>query len=233
MKVALITGGSRGLGRALARALARQGWGLVIDARGAAELEAVVGDLQDSTTVVAVVGDVADPSHRHALVAAAERLGGLDLLVNNASVLGPSPMPALTAYPLDDLRSVYEVNVVAPLALIQLSLSLLEARRGRIVNITSDAGVEGYPGWGGYGSSKAALEQLSNVLAAELADRSDVRVWWVDPGDMRTQMHQDAFPGEDISDRPPPEDVVPSLVELITSDRPSGRYRAAELAVAP
>jgi NAD(P)-dependent dehydrogenase (short-subunit alcohol dehydrogenase family) len=161
-------------------------------------------------------------------VEAARSLGGPDLLVNNASALGPSPQPKLADYPLDVFRQVYEVNVTAPLALIQLALPLLaQSPQGRILNVTSDAGVEGYEGWGGYGSSKAALEQLSKVLAAE---QPQLRVWWVDPGDMNTQMHQEAFPGEDISDRPPPEESVPGLLRLIDDDLPSGRYSAREVA---
>jgi NAD(P)-dependent dehydrogenase (short-subunit alcohol dehydrogenase family) len=169
---------------------------------------------------------VADPAHREELVAAAVRMGRLRLLVNNASVLGPSPQPDLDAYPLEVLDSVYRINVLAPLGLIQLALPALAAEHGTVLNITSDAGVESYPGWGGYGSSKAALEQLSNVLAAE---HPGLRVYWADPGDMRTRMHQDAFPGEDISDRPLPETSVPGLLQLIEGDLPSGRYRAREL----
>ena len=226
MAVAVITGGSRGLGLALARALAERGWKLVVDARGARELGAAAAELAATTEVVAVAGDVADGGHRRAVVEAAERLGGLDLLVNNASVLGPSPQPTLDRYPLDVLASVYATNVVAPLGLVQLALPLLRSSGGRILNVTSDAAVEGYEGWGGYGSSKAALEQLSNVLAAE---EPAVRVWWLDPGDMRTRMQQEAFPGEDISDRPPPEDSVPAILRLLDEDRPSGRYRARDL----
>jgi NAD(P)-dependent dehydrogenase (short-subunit alcohol dehydrogenase family) len=173
---------------------------------------------------VAVPGDVTDDGHRQALVEAARALGGPDLLVNNASLLGPSPQPRLADYPLDVFRRVYEVNVTAPLALIQLALPLLaQSPQGGILNVTSDAGVEGYEGWGGYGSSKAALEQLSKVLAAE---HPQLRVWWVDPGDMNTQMHQEAFPGEDISDRPPPEESVPGLLRLLDDDLPSGRHQA-------
>ena len=220
MPVAIITGGSRGLGRALAVELVARGWSVVADARTAADLAAVPG-------VVGVPGDVTDPVHRRALVDAAGALGGLDLLVNNASVLGPSPQPRLAAYPLDAVRAVYEVNVVAPLAMIQEALPLLRRRGGGIVNVTSDASVEAYDGWGGYGSSKAALDHLSAVLAVE---EPGVRVWAVDPGDMRTRMHQEAFPGEDISDRPEPETVVPGLLALIGSDRPSGRVRVAEVA---
>jgi NAD(P)-dependent dehydrogenase (short-subunit alcohol dehydrogenase family) len=222
--VAIVTGASRGLGLELARALADRGWRLVLDARGADALRAVEAELAGRAEVVAVPGDVTDEVHRRALVdAARERFGRLDLLVNNASVLGPSPQPTLAEYPLDELRRVYEVNAVAPLALVQLALPLLTESRGRIVNITSDAAVEGYEGWGGYGSSKAALEQLTNVLAAE---HPALRVYRVDPGDMNTQLHQEAFPGDDISDRPPPADSVPGLLAVIEGDLPSGRYSA-------
>jgi NAD(P)-dependent dehydrogenase (short-subunit alcohol dehydrogenase family) len=226
MKIALITGASMGLGRALSEGLAADGWGLVIDARTPGPLHEAAQDLRRLTQVVALPGDIADPQHRAALIEAAAGLGGLDLLVNNAGILGPSPQPRLEAYPLDVLANVYAVNVIAQLGLVQAALPLLEARRGRILNVTSDAAVEPYPGWGGYGSAKAAFEQLSAVLAAE---HPDLRVWWVDPGDMRTRMHQDAFPGEDISDRPLPEDAVPTLVELIGSEVASGRYRVEEL----
>ena len=226
MSVAILTGASRGLGRALAGALAERGWSLVIDARGAAALTDVRRSLEVKTKVVAVAGDVADDAHRRALVAAAEELGGIDLLVNNASVLGPSPQPALRDYPLETLEDVFRINVIAPLALIQIAAPSLARTSGRVVNITSDAAVEGYEGWGGYGSSKAALEQVSRVLAAE---HPELRVYWVDPGDMNTQMQQQAFPGEDISDRPAPEASVPGLLAIIEGDHPSGRYRAADL----
>jgi NAD(P)-dependent dehydrogenase (short-subunit alcohol dehydrogenase family) len=220
MPVGIVTGASRGLGRALARALAERGWRLVVDARGADALAEATAGLSG---VTAIPGDVADPEHRRALVeAAGERI---DLVVNNASLLGPSPQPALTEYPLDVLRQVYEANVFAPLALLQLAVPRL-ADGAAVLDITSDAGVEPYEGWGGYGSSKAALEQLTAILAAE---HPGLRVYWVDPGDMRTQMHQDAFPGEDISDRPPPEESVPSLLALIEGSLPSGRYRAGEV----
>jgi NAD(P)-dependent dehydrogenase (short-subunit alcohol dehydrogenase family) len=235
MKNAIVTGASRGLGLALTRALVERGWSVVVDARGAEALQQAVGGL--GSAVVAIPGDVAAGSHREALVDAAARLGGLDLLVNNAGILGPSPQPHLADYPLHVLRNVYEVNVVAPLALTQLALPLLRERRGCVVNITSDASVEAYEGWGGYGSAKAAVDHLSRVLAAE---EPLVRVYAADPGDMRTQMHQEAFPGEDISDRPLPEDSVPGLLALIEGSvegsidgaRPSGRVRVAELAEA-
>jgi NAD(P)-dependent dehydrogenase (short-subunit alcohol dehydrogenase family) len=224
MPTAIITGASRGLGLALARALARDGWRLVVDARGAEALDAAADDLGRLGEVTAIAGDVSDPQHRQALVdAAGERI---DLLVNNASLLGPSPQPALADYPLDVLERVYGVNVFAPLALIQLALPRMP-EGGRILNITSDAGVEAYEGWGGYGSSKAALEQISAIL---LGEHPQLRIYAVDPGDMNTQMHQEAFPGEDISDRPPPEDSVPGLIALIEGGHPSGRYRAHDLA---
>jgi NAD(P)-dependent dehydrogenase (short-subunit alcohol dehydrogenase family) len=222
--VALVTGASRGLGRALARELAARGWALVVDARDAAALQSATDELGEGVTVVP--GDVADPAHRQELALAVERLGRLDLLVNNASDLGPSPLPHLDSYPLEGLERVLRVNVVAPLALIQLLLPLLKATSGAVVDITSDAAVEPYPGWGGYGASKAALDQLTAVLAAE---EPDLPVWSFDPGDMRTRMHQEAFPGEDISDRPEPETVVPALVALIDERPPSGRYRASDL----
>jgi NAD(P)-dependent dehydrogenase (short-subunit alcohol dehydrogenase family) len=220
MPAGIVTGASRGLGLALARALAERGWRLVVDARDADALMRATAGLDG---VVAIPGDVTDPAHRRALVeAAGDRI---DLLVNNASTLGPSPQPPLAGYPLTELRRVYEVNVLAPFALAQLALPRL-GPGAAIVNVTSDAGVEAYEGWGGYGSSKAALEQLTSILAAE---QPELRVHAVDPGDMRTQMHQEAFPGEDISDRPPPEASVPGLLALIEGSLPSGRYRAAEL----
>ena len=225
----MITGGSRGFGLALARGLAERSWKLVVDARGADELGRAARDLAATTEVVALAGDVGAEAHRRELVQAAEGLGRLDLLVNNASALGPSPQPTLDRYPLDVLAQVYATNVLAPLGLVQLALPLLRASHGRVLNVTSDAAVEGYEGWGGYGSSKAALDQLSNVLAAE---EPAVRVWWLDPGDMRTRMQQEAFPGEDISDRPPPEDSVPAVLRLLDEDRPSGRYRARDLVAA-
>ena len=226
--VAIVTGASRGLGAALARRLAEDGWRLVLDARGGDALRAVLDELPGDGHQ-AVAGDVADAVHRKELVAATG--GRLDALVNNASHLGPSPQPALADYPTDELRRVYEVNVVAPLALAAEALPALREAKGRILNVTSDAGVEPYEGWGGYGSSKAALEHASRILAAE-EEPNGVRVYVVDPGDMRTQMHQEAFPGEDISDRPPPEVSVPGFLTLLREDLPSGRYGAREV-VAP
>ncbi|MGV3526584.1 MAG: SDR family NAD(P)-dependent oxidoreductase [Candidatus Sericytochromatia bacterium] len=228
-RTALITGASRGLGRALARALAHQGWQLLLTARSADDLAAVATELQALTQVQSLPGDIAQASHRQALSEAARTLGHLELVVNNASSLGVSPLPALLDYPLAALEQVYQTNVFAPLALLQ-SLRPLLGERARILNISSDAGSVAYPGWGGYGSSKAALEQISAVLAEEIPDW---RVYWVDPGDMRTDMHQAAFPGEDISDRPLPEASVPGLLRLIHGGFPSGRYQAHEAALKP
>jgi NAD(P)-dependent dehydrogenase (short-subunit alcohol dehydrogenase family) len=224
MSNALITGASEGFGRALARELAARDWRLVLTARRAEPLHAVATDLP---TALAVPGDVTDAAHRADLAAAVREIGELHLLVNNASTLGPSPLPGLRDYPLDELRRVYDTNVLAPLALLQTMLPALEVAGGVVVNLSSDAAVEAYPGWGGYGSSKAALDQLSAVLAAELPD---LRIYAFDPGDMRTAMHQLAFPGEDISDRPEPETVAPALLRLIASRPPSGRYRASDVA---
>ncbi len=222
---ALITGASRGLGLALARQLARQGWKLLLDARGATALEGARAELAQWTQVIAIEGDVTDEKHRQDLVVATKQLGPLTALINNASLLGPSPQPLLLHYPLATLEQVYRTNVLAPLALIQEFWQYLQPE-GCIINVTSDAGVEAYPGWGGYGSSKAALEHLSHILAAENESR---RIYWVDPGVMRTQMHQEAFPGEDISDRPLPEESVPGLLALISGTLPSGRYIARAL----
>ena len=223
MPVALITGGSKGLGLAVARALAARGWSVVADARHAASLTAALSGLPEA---VAVPGDVTDPAHRAALAQAVARLGRLDLLMNNASRLGPSPQPQLRSYPLPELRRVYEANVIAPLALAQQLLPALAAAAGAIVNVSSDAATEPYPGWGGYGSAKAALDQLTAMLGAE---ETAVRCYAFDPGDMRTDLHQQAFPGEDISDRPEPATVVPALLRLLDERPPSGRYRAAAL----
>ena len=222
-KVAIVTGASRGLGLAITRALINAGWRAIIDARDSTDLERAAGALGDR--VMAIPGDVSDPEHREKLIRAAIRSGGLDLIVNNASTLGPSPRPRLENYPLDALRGVYEVNVLSPLALIQAALPLLRQRRGVVLNVTSDAGSEPYEGWGGYGSSKAALDHMTDILATE---EPDVAVYRFDPGDMDTRMHQRAFPGEDISDRPPPERSVPPLMRLIKDRPPSGLYRAAD-----
>ncbi|MGH3191817.1 MAG: SDR family NAD(P)-dependent oxidoreductase [Streptosporangiaceae bacterium] len=227
--IAMVTGASRGLGRALAAGLAREGYDLIIDARDAAALDAAASQIRAAGgRVTAIPGDVTDPAHRAALAqaAAGAAAGRLDLLVNNAGTLGASPLPALADYPVGELRAAFEANVIAPIALTQLVLPALRARGGAVLNVTSDAAVEAYAGWGGYGAAKAALEQASNVLAAE---ELAVRVWWADPGDIRTDMHQLAFPGEDISDRPLPGEIVPAFLRLITQRLPSGRYRAAHL----
>ena len=221
-RTALITGASRGLGLALARELAAQGWALIVDARGAEALAAAEAELARDTTVVAIPGDVTEAGHRQALAGAATTLGNLHLVVNNASTLGPSPQPALADYPLAVLEQVYRTNVIAPLALLQLLRPALQPG-AVVINVTSDAAVEAYPGWGGYGSSKAALDQLSAIFAAE---NPELRVYAVDPGDMRTQMHQEAFPGEDISDRPLPEASIGGFLRLIDGKMPSGRYQA-------
>jgi short-subunit dehydrogenase len=226
MKKALVTGASRGLGRALASGLATAGYALVIDARNEQALRLAADGIRaqvPGADVTALPGDITDPAHRTLLRATA---GDIDLLVNNAGTLGAAPLPALADYPVEELRAAFEANVIAPLALTQLFLPALRERGGAVLNVTSDAAVEPYAGWGGYGAAKAAIEQASNVLAAE---ESAIRVWWVDPGDLRTEMHQAAFPGEDISDRPLPESVAPALVRLVAERLPSGRYRAAEL----
>jgi NAD(P)-dependent dehydrogenase (short-subunit alcohol dehydrogenase family) len=228
MYTAVITGASRGLGRAVSFALARRGATLVVDARGRSALDGVARELLDAgaAAVVALPGTVTDPAHRAAIAGAVGRAGRLDLLVNNASTLGPSPQPALRDYPLEEWSRVYDVNVAAPLALTQLLLPVLRRSGGALVNITSDAAVEPYDGWGGYGSSKAALDQWTAILAAE---EPGVHVYSFDPGDMRTQMHQEAFPDEDISDRPAPEVVVPAVLRLLDELPAGGRYRGADL----
>ena len=228
---AIVTGASRGFGAAVARLLAEDGWRLVVDARHPDRLADTVAAL--GPRCVGIAGDVTDAEHRHALIDAAAATGGLDLLVNNASELGPSPLQRITELDSDVLARIFAVNVIAPAALVASALPLLAARRGAIVDVTSDAAVEGYPGWGGYGASKAALEQADRVLVTELAeDDTDVRVWTLDPGDMRTDMHQAAFPGEDISDRADPRSVAPVVPRLVATRPPSGRIRAAELLVA-
>jgi short-subunit dehydrogenase len=226
--IAVVTGASRGLGFALADALAGSGYALIVDARDGAALAGAAADLtaRHGAQVTALPGDISDPAHRAELAAAAAGLGGASLLINNAGTLGVSPLPALADYPPDELLAAFKVNVVAPLALTQLLLPDLRRHGGAVLNVTSDAAVEPYAGWGGYGAAKAALEQASNVLAAE---ETTIRVWWVDPGDLRTTMHQQAFPGEDISDRPLPATVTPAFLRLISERLPSGRYRAAEL----
>ena len=229
-RVAIVTGGSRGLGAALANGLAGDGWTVVIDGRDVATLEAAATRIGGTSvgTVIAIAGDVADARHRSELVEAARAAGSIELLINNASVLGPSPLHHLGDHPLAALEEIFDVNVVAPLGLIQLALPDLRRNHGAVINVSSDAAVEGYEGWGGYGSSKAALDQVSKVLAAE---EPDLRIYAFDPGDMRTAMHQDAFPGDDISDRPEPETVVPAVRVLLATSPPSGRYRGSDLSV--
>ena len=223
--VAIVTGGSRGFGRAVAAALLDRGWTVVADARRADDLEATAAELA-CPRLITVPGDVTEPTHRAALLVAAIDSGPLRLLVNNASRLGPSPQPPLADYLAADLRAVYNTNVFAPLAVIQAALPALTDNCGVIVNITSDAAIEPYEGWGGYGSSKAALDHLSAILAAE---NPGIGVYAFDPGDMRTEMHQAAFPGEDISDRADPESVVPALLRLLDTRPAPGRYRAHDL----
>jgi NAD(P)-dependent dehydrogenase (short-subunit alcohol dehydrogenase family) len=231
MPVAVVTGVSRGFGQALARSLAADGWALVVDARNGPALRDAAVELQALGAVVrALPGDIRDPAHRRLLVESAGILGGIDLLVNNAGTLGPSPLPPLERVGVDALTEVLAVNVAAPLALVQAALPRLRRSRGAVVAVTSDAAVEAYEGWGVYGASKAALEQMHHVLGAE---EPEVRVYRFDPGDMRTQMHQDAFPGEDISDRPDPAEAAAALRRLLGWAPPSGRYRAAELVEVP
>jgi NAD(P)-dependent dehydrogenase (short-subunit alcohol dehydrogenase family) len=228
MEIAIVTGASEGLGRALALDLAADGWAVVVDGRRPGPLEEVAAEIRAAGgVVVAVPGDVADAGHRAALVAAAEELGGLHLLVANAGTLGPTPLPRLADVDLDAVAATFAVNAVAQLGLVQAALPALRRAEGTVVAVTSDAAVEGYEGWGAYGASKAALEQLAHVLGAE---EPAVRVHRFDPGDMRTRMHQDAFPGEDISDRPEAASAVPALRRLVAERPPSGRYRASELA---
>ena len=222
--VALVTGASRGLGLALTSALVARGWHVVVDARDRDRLSAAVAALPDPSAVTAIAGDVVDDDHRAAL--AAQVTGGLDLLVNNASVLGPSPLPPLAEHPLPDLLEVFEVNALAPIALVQLVLQALRTRGGRIVDVSSDAAVEPYAGWGAYGAAKAALDHATAVLAVE---HPELRVHAFDPGDMDTELHRLAEPGEDLSHLPSPASVVPALLRLLDEDLPSGRYRAAEL----
>ncbi len=224
-KTVLVTGASRGLGLALARGLAVRGWNLILTARDAERLRSVRDELATRTHVAAIAGDVTDPEHRSAMAVLARGHAGLDAVVNNAGALGPSPQPALLEYPLDVLSNVFETNVIAPLGVLQAVRAELKPG-ARIINVTSDAAVNPYSGWGGYGSSKAALEQLSAVFATE---NPSVKVYWVDPGDLRTDMHQAAFPGDDISDRPLPEVRVPAFITLLEGDLPSGRYVAAAL----
>jgi NAD(P)-dependent dehydrogenase (short-subunit alcohol dehydrogenase family) len=226
--VAVVTGASQGLGLALTRQLVGEGWHVIVDARHGDLLQAALAALPRGR-VTAIAGDVADPDHRGELARAVAAAGRLDLLVHNASELGPSPLPRLADHPIDELERVYRVNVLAPLALTQLVLEQLRASRGALIAVSSDAAVEAYPGWGGYGSGKAALDHLVAVLAAE---NPDLRIYSIDPGDMNTAMQQRAFPGEDISDRPSPVTAVPALLRLARQELPSGRYRAADLPAA-
>jgi NAD(P)-dependent dehydrogenase (short-subunit alcohol dehydrogenase family) len=227
-RTALITGASRGLGRALARGLAARGWNLIITARDAQQLGVIRAELAVRTHVAALAGDLTHADHRAALAVLARGHAGLDAVINNAGALGPSPLPSLLDHPLDALADVFATNVIAQLGVIQALRADLKPD-ARVINITSDAAVNAYAGWGGYGASKAALEQLSAVLAVE---NPHIRVYAVDPGDMRTDMQQAAFPGDDISDRPLPEARVPAFVKLLEEDLPSGRYAATELAAA-
>ncbi|HZU79787.1 MAG TPA: SDR family oxidoreductase [Acidimicrobiales bacterium] len=230
MRTAIVTGASRGLGRALAHRLAPD-WRLVLDARHGDALEVVTRELvADGAVVAGIAGDVTDPAHRAELVARAVELGGVDLLVLNAGALGPSPLPRVEETDPSALAALFEVNVLAPLALVQLALPRLRAAGGTVVAVTSDAATEAYAGWAAYGASKAALEQLHHVLAVE---EPALRVYRFDPGDMRTDMHQAAFPGEDISDRPEPDAAAGALARLVASGLPSGRYRAEELVEVP
>ncbi|QIS05361.1 SDR family NAD(P)-dependent oxidoreductase [Nocardia brasiliensis] len=224
-RTALITGASAGFGRALARALVHGGWRVIGTGRDAARLAAVSTEL--GAAFVAVPGDVTDPAHRAELAEGIGGAGELALVVNNASRLGPSPLVRLADYPLAELELVYRTNVIAPLAVLQFAVPLLAAD-GVVVDISSDAAIEPYPEWGGYGSSKAALDQLTAILGAE---HPELSVYAFDPGDMRTGMHQAAFPGVDISDRPEPEVVVPALLRLLGEKPKSGRYVAADFAV--
>lgn len=224
-KTALITGASRGLGLALARALAKQGWNLIIDARSALPLEEASRELSQHTNVAALAGDIYDARHRFSLAEVARELGGIDAVINNAGTLGSSPLPPLLEYPLESLEYVFRVNVVAQLGVLQAVWDQLK-QGAVVINVTSDAAVEAYEGWGGYGTSKAALEQMTSVLAAE---NPRIHFYSVDPGDMRTEMHQQAYPGEDISDRPLPDTSIPGFLFLLEGNQPSGRYQAREL----
>lgn len=223
-QTAIVTGASRGLGLATTKVLGQRGWTVIIDARDTEPLMQAAATLDGN--IIAIPGDVTDPEHREKLIHAAIDTDGLDLVVNNASMLGPSPQPRLEHYRLTVMRQVYETNVVAPLALAQAALPMLRNRKGVLVNVTSDAAIEPYEEWGGYGSSKAALNQMTRILAAE---EPDLGIYSFDPGDMNTRMHQEAFPSEDISDRPSPEDSVPALLALVDARPTSGAYRVDDV----
>jgi NAD(P)-dependent dehydrogenase (short-subunit alcohol dehydrogenase family) len=225
MTVAVITGASRGLGLAIAQELDRHGWSLVLDARREADLDRAATTLTGGPHRV-IAGDVTDEWHRVALAEAAHDLGGADALINSASTLGASPQPRFADLAPETYAAILAVNLVAPMALTRELLPQLRSHAGRIVNISSDAAVEPYEGWGGYGSSKAALDHATRILAEE---EPAIRIHSLDPGDMRTDMHQDAFPGEDISDRPLPETVVPAVLRLLLGDEAAGRHRAGDL----
>src|SRR3954447_6152913 len=224
-RTAIVTGGSRGLGLALTRRLVHERWHVVVDGRNGDRLVAVARGLPDGS-VTTVPGDVADDGHRAALIAAAAVRGGIDLLVNNASVLGASPQPRLAGLSADVLLGVLAPNTLAPHDLLRRALPHLTASRGCVLNVSSDAAVEAYPGWGAYSASKAALDQLTAVLAVE---HPELAVYAVDPGDMATDLHQQAFPGEELSNLPAPDSVVPALLRLVATRPASGRYRAADL----
>ena len=229
--VTLITGASKGLGAEIARQLAERGHRLMLTARRVEPLQVLADELAAQTDVLALPGDVADAAHLRRLVSTGlERFGRIDVLINNASTVGVSPMPTLTAYPLDTLTDLFRTNTIAPLHLIQATLpDMLSRGTGIIVNISSDAAVQAYPTWGGYGMSKAALEHLSRVLAAEL-EGSGIRVFVVDPGDMDTEMHRAAEPGVDLSGLPGPAPAAQAIVRLIEQERaPFGRFEAQAL----
>jgi len=230
-KTALVTGASRGLGFATAELLARRGANLIVAARNGDELESAVLWLRLHTDVVTVPADVSQDAEG-IVEAGLAHFGRIDVLINNASELGPSPMPRLARLPWQAMERILRVNVTAALHLTQLVLpGMLERRHGTIVNVSSDAGVNAYPGWGGYGASKAALEHVGRTLAVEL-EGSGIRVLTVDPGDMDTRMHREAEPGVDLSHLAKPETVAPVLVALLEDDAAAGRYELQSLLAA-